>query len=132
MRQLSPGLQRVFALDTDQLILEGSDHLFLRLPKVDVAGPRAYWLAKDYSTITFMSVSLPERLWETLKNVLGTLAYGKFDLNVIDELLSDTVTMWLLKKPHQQFRPFGNRKRHADVSRSSSPLRATCVTGVLR
>lgn len=47
-----PALKRVLAFDSDQLVMKNLDHLFAGLPDVDLAAPRAYWLAKDFLAST--------------------------------------------------------------------------------
>lgn len=77
------GLKRVLAFDADQLILKNLDHLFEGLPEVDLAAPRAYWLAKDFLASTFMMINLSDRLWSTVKSALDTVAYNKFDMDLM-------------------------------------------------
>ncbi len=48
MYKIVPGLERVLVLDSDQLILRKLYSMFEGLPEIDLAAPRAYWLAKDH------------------------------------------------------------------------------------
>ena len=93
MHVLAPGLKRMLALDGDQLIMKNLDHLFAGLPANDLAAPRAYWLAKDFFASTFLMIDLSDRLWETVDKALQSIAYGDFDMDLINKLLGDTVMM---------------------------------------
>ena len=93
MHTLSPGLKRVLAFDADQLIMKNMDYLFEGLPAVDLAAPRAYWLAEEFLASTFMMINLSDRLWETINNALATMESNKFDMDLINEQLGDTVMM---------------------------------------
>lgn len=93
MHMLEPGMERVLVLDADQLSIKNMDHLFEALPEVDLAAPRAYWLAKDFISTTFLMISLSDRLWETVEVALDTVGYDKFDMDLINDLLGDTVMM---------------------------------------
>ena len=93
LHALSPGLKRVLAFDADQLILKNLDHLFHGLPNVDLAAPRAYWMAKDFLASTFMMISLSDRLWKTVKEALDAVSFNKFDMDLVNELLGDEVMM---------------------------------------
>ena len=87
LHQLSPGLRRVLAFDSDQLIMQNLDHLFTGLPAVDLASPRAYWLAKDFLASTFMVIDLSDRLWEAVNSALSSAGYNEFDMDIINKLL---------------------------------------------
>ncbi|KAI6838169.1 nucleotide-diphospho-sugar transferase [Hortaea werneckii] len=93
LHALDPRLKRVLALDSDQLVRQNLDHLFAGLPEVDLAAPRAYWLSRDFLASTFMMISLSDRLWKTLEDALDTISYDKFDMDLINDLLGDTVMM---------------------------------------
>ncbi|KXS95699.1 hypothetical protein AC578_841 [Pseudocercospora eumusae] len=93
LHRLTPGLKRVLAFDSDQLVLQNLDHLFSGLPMVDLAAPRAYWIAKDFLASTFLMISLSDRLWEDVNHALGSIGYGKFDMDLINDLLGDQVMM---------------------------------------
>ncbi|KAI6827083.1 hypothetical protein KC340_g9381 [Hortaea werneckii] len=93
LHALDPRLKRVLALDSDQLVMQNLDHLFAGLPKVDLAAPRAYWLSRGFLASTFMMISLSDRLWKTVEDALDTIGYDKFDMDVINDLLGDTVMM---------------------------------------
>ena len=90
---IDPSLRRVLAFDSDQLIMKNLDHLFAGLPDVDLAAPRAYWLAKDFLASTFLMINLSDRLWQTVKVALETVNMNKFDMDIINDLLGDTVMM---------------------------------------
>ncbi|KAK5674283.1 hypothetical protein LTS10_013021 [Elasticomyces elasticus] len=93
MQLLDPSLKRVLAFDSDQLIMRNLDHLFAGLPDVDLAAPRAYWLAKDFLASTFLMINLSNRLWRTVKAALDSIEYNKFDMDLINDLLGDSVMM---------------------------------------
>ncbi|EMC91056.1 hypothetical protein BAUCODRAFT_313506 [Baudoinia panamericana UAMH 10762] len=93
MHTLDPKLKRVLAFDSDQLIMRNLDPLFTGLPPIDLAAPRAYWLAKDFLASTFMMISLSDRLWKTVKQALDKVEYDKFDMDLVNDLLGDSVMM---------------------------------------
>ena len=93
MHILSPGLNRVLVLDSDQLIRKNLDHLFVGLPEVDVAASRAYWLAKDFLSSTFMMINLSSRLWETVQNGLTTVTMDEYDMDLMNDMFGETVVM---------------------------------------
>ncbi|RMY71114.1 hypothetical protein D0863_05364 [Hortaea werneckii] len=93
LHALDPRVKRVLALDSDQLVMHNLDHLFAGLPEVDLAAPRAYWLSRDFLASTFMMISLSDRLWKTVEDALDTISYDKFDMDLINDLLGDTVMM---------------------------------------
>lgn len=87
MHSLNPNLERVLALDGDQLILKNLDHLFEQLPEANISAPRAYWMSTEFLTSTFMVVNLSNDLLKIAESVLESVAFRKFDL----DLLSDSV-----------------------------------------
>lgn len=93
MHLIDPSLRRVLAFDSDQLILQNPDHLFMGLPDVDLAAPRAYWLAKDFLASTFLMINLSDRLWHVVERALDSVGFNKFDMDLINDLLGDTVMM---------------------------------------
>ena len=93
LHSLDPTLKRVLALDSDQLVMKNLDHLFIGLPDVDLAAPRAYWLAKDLLASTFMMINLSDRLWNTVQKALDDVGYNEFDMDLLNDLLVDTVMM---------------------------------------
>ncbi|EME80496.1 uncharacterized protein MYCFIDRAFT_78218 [Pseudocercospora fijiensis CIRAD86] len=93
LHRLAPGLRRVLAFDSDQLIMQNLDHLFSGLPVVDLAAPRAYWIAKDFLASTFLMISLSDRLWNDVNQTLGRIGYGQFDMDLINDLLGEHVMM---------------------------------------
>jgi hypothetical protein len=90
---LHPGLTRVLALDADQLIMQNLDHLFTGLPRVDLAAPRAYWIAKDFLASTFLMIDLSDRLWDAIRATLPTAGNGRFDMDILNDLLGNEVMM---------------------------------------
>ncbi|KAK4539599.1 hypothetical protein LTR36_010535 [Oleoguttula mirabilis] len=93
MHVIDPSLRRVLAFDSDQLIMQNLDHLFSGLPDVDLAAPRAYWLAKDFLASTFLMINLSDRLWHAVEAALATVDFDVFDMDLINNLLGDTVMM---------------------------------------
>ena len=89
MHELAPGVERVLVLDGDQLIMRNMDFLFA-LPEVDVAAPRAYWLAKDFISSTFMMISLSQRLWQTVNNAMQSISPQEYDMDLINKLFGET------------------------------------------
>ena len=93
MHILSPGLKRVLAFDSDQLILRNLDNLFTGLPPVDLAAPRAYWINKSMLASTFLFIDLSDRLWNIVSAAIEGAGAQKFDMDVINDVLGDTVMM---------------------------------------
>ncbi|EON67281.1 hypothetical protein W97_06534 [Coniosporium apollinis CBS 100218] len=92
MHEIDPTLKRVLVLDADQLIVNSLDHVF-ELPEVDLAAPRAYWIAKDFFSSTFMLINLSDRLWKRVEEGIKTIAPDKYDMDLANQLLGDTVIM---------------------------------------
>ncbi|KAJ9636327.1 hypothetical protein H2199_008002 [Coniosporium tulheliwenetii] len=92
MHEIDPTLKRVLVLDADQLIVNSLDHVF-ELPEVDLAAPRAYWIAKDFFSSTFMLINLSDRLWRRVEEGIKTIAPDKYDMDLANQLLGDTVMM---------------------------------------
>jgi hypothetical protein len=92
MHKLDPTLKRVLVLDADQLVMQSLDHVF-DLPEVDLAAPRAYWLSKDFMTSAFMLITLSDRLWDRVDNALTNIEPHRYDMDLVNDLLGDTVLM---------------------------------------
>ena len=86
LHQYIPSLKRIVVLDSDQLILQSLDNLFL-LPEVDVAAPRMYW-GSDAAQLTsaLMVISLSDRLWDTVKKAMDEVDGYRFDMDIINDL----------------------------------------------
>lgn len=93
MHHIDPSLKKVIALDSDQLVMQNLDHLFESEVEVDLAAPRAYWIAKDAISSTFMLISLSDRLWNTVNDAISEVSFDKYDMDLVNDLLSDTVMM---------------------------------------
>lgn len=93
MHKFAPKLERVLVLDSDQLILKNLDALFEGLPDADLAAPRAYWLAKDFISSTFMMICLSDRLWDTVAAAMQSVQHDVFDMDLVNDLFGDTVLM---------------------------------------
>ncbi|KAI5358588.1 putative nucleotide-diphospho-sugar transferase, glucose N-acetyltransferase 1 [Septoria linicola] len=93
LHQLNPGLKRVLAFDSDQLIMQNLDHLFTGVPAGSLAAPRAYWLAKDFLASTFMMIDLSDRLWTRVNQAFSNASINDFDMDIINKLLGNEVTM---------------------------------------
>ena len=93
MHRIEPSIKKVIALDSDQLIMQNLDHLFESSVQVDLAAPRAYWIARDVITTAFMLISLSDQLWETVEHAMKTIKTDKYDMDLIQDLLADTVMM---------------------------------------
>jgi hypothetical protein len=92
MHMIDSNLRRVIVLDADQLILRSLDSLF-ELPSVDLAAPRAYWIAKDAFASTMMVIEPSERLWKRVSHGIENLKPGEYDMDLVNQLLGDTVLM---------------------------------------
>jgi hypothetical protein len=87
---VAPDLKRVLVLDSDQLILKNLDSLFEQLPNVDIAATRAYWIAKDFLSATFMMIEPSDRLWKLVSGALSDLEYNQFDMDLVNNVFGDT------------------------------------------
>ncbi|KAF2151656.1 glycosyltransferase family 8 protein [Myriangium duriaei CBS 260.36] len=93
MHHVNAHLKRVIMMDSDQLVLKNLDHLFTGLPEVDLAAPRAYWLGKEVVSSTLMVISLSDRLWNTIETTMQNITNGKYDMDLVNDVLGDTVLM---------------------------------------
>lgn len=93
MHLIDPSLKKVIALDSDQLVLQNLDHLFKNTIDVDLAAPRAYWIAKDAISSTFMLIQLSDRLWHMVEEAIRTVTLNNYDMDLVNQLLGDTVMM---------------------------------------
>lgn len=93
MQELDPSLQKVIVLDSDQLILNNLDHLFTTGIDVDVAAPRAYWIAKEAFSTAMMVITLSASLWRKVEQALKDIRLNQYDMDVANELFGDTVLM---------------------------------------
>lgn len=93
MQELDPSLQKVIVLDSDQLILKNLDHLFTTGIDVDVAAPRAYWIAKEAFSTAMMVITLSSNLWRKVEQALKDIRLNQYDMDVANELFGDTVLM---------------------------------------
>ncbi|CAE6361166.1 unnamed protein product [Rhizoctonia solani] len=87
---------RVVYLDSDGIVLNNLDHLFLA-PQARIALPRAYWLEKEklasHIMVVTPSVSLMSRVREMVKTTNG------FDMEVINKISSSSA----LILPHRRY-----------------------------
>ncbi|KAL1304059.1 hypothetical protein AAFC00_000495 [Neodothiora populina] len=93
MHHIYPTLKKVIAMDSDQLIMQNLDHLFESSVEVDLAAPRAYWIAKDAISSTFMLISLSDHLWGTVSAAIANVTTDKYDMDLVNDILGDTVMM---------------------------------------
>ncbi|PPJ52189.1 hypothetical protein CBER1_09918 [Cercospora berteroae] len=93
LHRISPGLERVLALDSDQLIMQNLDQLFTGLPIGSISAPRAYWIAKDFFASTFMMIDLSDRLWDAVRAAMADAEWNDFDMEIANNLLGSEVTM---------------------------------------
>lgn len=93
MHKIDPTLKRVLMLDSDQLILKNLDDLFEDLPEVDLASPRAYWVDRRTLSSTFMMIFLSDRLWSTVETAIKNITKDKYDMDLVNDVLGDTVMM---------------------------------------
>lgn len=89
LHQYIPSLRRVLILDSDQIILQSLDHVFL-LPAVDLAAPRAYWQGSFGFTSAFLLVSLSDRLWGRMELALQTIKHDTFDMDLLNKMFGET------------------------------------------
>lgn len=92
LHQYIPSLKRILILDSDQLILQPLDHIFL-LPAVELAAPRAYWKGTLGFTSAFLLVSLSERLWNRIEHALQTIKHDTFDMDLLNEMFAETAML---------------------------------------
>ncbi|KAF2209906.1 hypothetical protein CERZMDRAFT_99965 [Cercospora zeae-maydis SCOH1-5] len=93
IHRIAPGVERVLAFDSDQLIMRNLDQLFSGLPIGSISAPRAYWIAKDFLASTFMMIDLSDRLWNAVNAAVANAGMDEFDMDIINKLLGGEVTM---------------------------------------
>jgi hypothetical protein len=94
MHHIDPTLKRVIVLDSDQLILKSLDHLFhMDELDVDLAAPRAYWIAKEVFSTAFMVITLSDRLWQKVQTALENIRFEQYDMDLANEVFGDEVLM---------------------------------------
>ncbi|KAF1351190.1 alphaN-acetylglucosamine transferase [Delphinella strobiligena] len=93
MHLIDSTLKKVIALDSDQLVLQNLDHLFESSIDVDLAAPRAYWIAKEAISSTFLLIQLSDRLWHMVEEAIRTVTLNNYDMDLVNQLLGDTVMM---------------------------------------
>ncbi|KAM3414523.1 hypothetical protein BST61_g9682 [Cercospora zeina] len=93
LHRISPGVKRVLAFDSDQLIMQNLDPLFTGLPIGSISAPRAYWIAKDFLASTFMMIDLSDRLWNAVSAAVADAGMDEFDMDIVNKLLGGEVTM---------------------------------------
>lgn len=93
MHRISPGLNRILALDADQLILRNLDDLFTGLPTVDLAAPRAYWLSRDFIASTFLLINLSDHLWDVVSDAIASAAQDRYDMDIFNDVFGKKVMM---------------------------------------
>lgn len=94
MHHIDPSLRRVIVLDSDQLILKPLDHLFhMDDLNVDLAAPRAYWIAKETFSTAFMVITLSNRVWRKVEQALENIRINQYDMDIANEVFGDEVLM---------------------------------------
>jgi hypothetical protein len=94
IHHIDPSLKRVIVLDSDQLILKPLDHLFhMDDLSVDLAAPRAYWIAKETFSTAFMVISLSNRVWRKVEQALENIRINQYDMDIANEVFGDEVLM---------------------------------------
>ena len=130
LHEIDRAFERIAVMDADQLILQNLDHVF-DLPQVDLAAPRADWIARDFISSTFMVISLSDRLWNTVKAGLEVIEPSLDDMDFINKLFADNVLvlpasyvalnkLWHSWTTPKWYRPeeaknHGNRNRTDDI-----------------
>lgn len=95
LHRINPGLERVLAFDSDQLIMQNLDQLFTGLPIGSISAPRAYWIAKDFLASTFMMIDLSDRLWNAVSTAVAEAGMDEFDMDIINKLLGNSGHSWV-------------------------------------
>lgn len=92
---------RVLSLDSDSVVLQNLDHLFL-LPPCPVAMPRAYWLYPDKQILAshIMLVQPSAAEFARVMSRVETAARDDYDMEIVNYLYRDSA----LVLPH---RPYG-------------------------
>jgi hypothetical protein len=94
MHHIDPSLKRVIVIDSDQLILKPLDHLFhMDDLNVDLAAPRAYWIAKETFSTAFMVITLSDRVWRKVQTALENIRINQYDMDIANEVFGDEVLM---------------------------------------
>jgi hypothetical protein len=94
MHHIDSTLKRVIVLDSDQLILKSLDHLFdIDHLNVDLAAPRAYWIAKETLSTAFMVITLSDRTWRKVETALENVKINQYDMDIANELFGEEVLM---------------------------------------
>jgi hypothetical protein len=94
MHHIDPTLKRVIVLDSDQLILKPLDVLFHTDGlDVDLAAPRAYWIAKEMFSTAFMVITLSDRSWRKVQTALENIRLEQYDMDIANEVFGDEALM---------------------------------------
>jgi hypothetical protein len=94
MHHIDSTLKRVIVLDSDQLILKPLDRLFDTDDlNVDLAAPRAYWIAKETFSTAFLVVTLSDRVWRKVETALENVRINQYDMDMANELFGEEVLM---------------------------------------
>jgi alpha-N-acetylglucosamine transferase len=87
MHHIDSTLKRVIVLDSDQLVLKPLDHLFdMDDLNVDLAAPRAYWIAKETFSTAFLVITLSDRTWRKVETALENVRVNQYDMDMANEL----------------------------------------------
>jgi len=85
--------RRVIFLDSDMLVLKNLDHLF-DLPRVDIAAPRAYWLAQPSVTSLLLVVEPSSRVMSRISRYIDHPAVDMFDMDIINrEFINESLIL---------------------------------------
>jgi hypothetical protein len=94
MHHIDSTLKRVIVLDSDQLVLKTLDHLFdMDDLNVDLAAPRAYWIAKETFSTAFLVITLSDRTWRKVETALENVRINQYDMDMANELFGEEVLM---------------------------------------
>lgn len=112
---------RVLAFDSDSLVLNTMDHLFLA-PLAPVAVPRAYWLPQEKDNVPehllgshIMLVEPNERRYHSIMQ--EALSSGDFDMEVVNHMFKDSAMIL----PHRRIALLSGEFRNNNHSRYLAP-----------
>jgi hypothetical protein len=108
---------RVIALDSDSVVLQNMDELFL-LPSAPIAMPRAYWLFDDEPPSKMLSSQLmliePSRFeFERIMAETEKAGTEEYDMEVVNKLYQDTAMVL----PHRPYNLITSEFRKTDHTR---------------
>ncbi|RGP65900.1 hypothetical protein FLONG3_9032 [Fusarium longipes] len=91
---------RVLSIDSDSMILQNMDELFL-LPPVPVAMPRAYWMLPDTDTLSSQVILIQpsETEFSRIMAKIDSASKNDYDMEIVNDLYGDSA----LVLPHRPY-----------------------------